>query len=61
MPSHRAKLGRIILLGLIDNFEWAFGYAPRFGIFWVDFETQERIIKDSGHWFTEVIQSNALN
>ena len=32
---------------LLDNFEWAFGYDRRFGIVYVDFETQERILKDS--------------
>ncbi len=36
---------------LMDNFEWAWGYEKRFGIVYVDYETQERIIKDSGHTF----------
>ena len=36
---------------LTDNFEWAEGYHPRFGIVYVNFKTQERIIKDSGHWY----------
>ena len=39
-----------------DNFEWAEGYRPRFGLVYVDFETQERIIKDSGNWFSEMIK-----
>jgi beta-glucosidase len=46
---------------LFDNFEWAFGYTQRFGIVWIDYETQERIIKDSGHWFMQVIQSNGVD
>ena len=36
---------------LTDNFEWAEGYHPRFGLIYVDFETQQRIVKDSGKWF----------
>ena len=39
----------------IDNFEWSEGYHPRFGIVYVDFKTQERIIKDSGYWYQEFL------
>jgi beta-glucosidase len=41
-----------------DNFEWAEGYHPRFGIVHIDFTTQKRIIKHSGHWFSNLIRSN---
>jgi beta-glucosidase len=43
---------------LIDNFEWAQGFFERFGLTYVDFGTQRRIIKDSGHWYRDVIRSN---
>ncbi len=38
-----------------DNFEWAEGYHPRFGLVYVDFPTQKRIIKSSGKWFREFL------
>ncbi|HKZ44218.1 MAG TPA: GH1 family beta-glucosidase [Anaerolineales bacterium] len=44
----------------MDNFEWAYGYSQRFGIVHVDFHTQKRTIKDSGHWFSKVIQDNGI-
>ena len=46
---------------LMDNFEWAAGYSERFGLVYVNFVTQERIIKDSGYWYREVIESNGEN
>ncbi len=36
---------------LMDNFEWGFGYTKRFGLVHVDYETQQRRVKDSGHWY----------
>src|SRR5690625_6293764 len=38
---------------LLDNFEWAYGYGKRFGIVYVDYETQERIPKASAKWFAD--------
>lgn len=40
---------------LLDNFQWDDGYSKRFGIVYVDFQTQERIIKDSGYFLRDVI------
>lgn len=40
---------------LTDNFEWAEGYKPRFGLVHVDFTSQKRIIKDSGHWYGNLL------
>jgi beta-glucosidase len=45
---------------LMDNFEWAFGYSKRFGLIYVDFETQERILKSSAKWYGQVIRENAI-
>jgi beta-glucosidase len=45
---------------LLDNFEWAHGYTKRFGLYWVDFGTQERIPKDSAFWYRDVIAANAV-
>jgi beta-glucosidase len=42
---------------LLDNFEWAEGYSRRFGITYVDYTTQRRIIKDSGRYFAEVAKT----
>lgn len=43
---------------LLDNFEWAWGYQERFGLVYVDYPTQRRIIKDSGYWYKKVIETN---
>jgi beta-glucosidase len=42
---------------LLDNFEWAHGYSKRFGLVYVDFETQRRILKDSALWFRARLES----
>jgi beta-glucosidase len=43
------------LWSLLDNFEWAFGYSRRFGIVYVDFDTLERVPKDSFTWYRDFI------
>lgn len=39
----------------LDNFEWAEGFRPRFGLVYVDFRTQQRIVKASGRWFQQLL------
>ncbi len=41
---------------LTDNFEWAEGFHPRFGLIHVDFDTQKRIVKSSGHWYSQFLK-----
>jgi len=43
------------LWSLLDNFEWAEGYRKRFGIVYVDYETQQRVLKDSASWYKNLI------
>ena len=45
---------------LLDNFEWAWGYGCRFGIVYVDYDTQHRIPKSSARWYASLISQNAL-
>jgi beta-glucosidase len=45
---------------LLDNFEWALGYAKRFGIVHVDYETLARTPKDSFHWYAALARSGSL-
>lgn len=46
---------------LMDNFEWSNGYSRRFGLIHVDYATQTRTIKDSGHWYAAVAGGNQLS
>jgi len=45
---------------LLDNFEWAEGYAPRFGLAWVDSATRARTLKESGRWYGRVAAENGF-
>ena len=45
---------------LLDNFEWALGYRPRFGLIYVDYANQQRYIKDSGYLYRDIIAANGL-
>jgi len=46
---------------LLDNFEWSFGYSRRFGVVYVDYETQRRIVKASGRFFSECAKRNGVD
>ena len=43
---------------LLDNFEWAEGYEPRFGMIHVDYKTQKRTLKDSAQAYKQIIETN---
>lgn len=49
------KVDGYFVWSFTDNFEWAEGYHPRFGLVYVDFETQQRIVKASGKWYTDFL------
>lgn len=62
---HRAILDGADVRGyhawsLLDNFEWAEGYAQRFGLVWVDFDTCDRTLKESGRWYGRVAAENGF-
>ena len=67
LASHIAAVGEALRQGvpmagymvwsLMDNFEWASGYAKRFGIVHVDYATQQRTLKDSALWYREFLQA----
>src|SRR5919206_2130589 len=52
-----APIGGYFVWSLLDNFEWAYGYAKRFGIVYVDYLTLERVPKDSFYWYRDFIAS----
>jgi beta-glucosidase len=66
MAAHRAirdgaNLERYYLWSCFDNFEWVYGTSRRFGLVYVDFETQERIWKDSAYDYQAYIRDNGFN
>ncbi|MHA7987452.1 GH1 family beta-glucosidase [Rathayibacter sp. CAU 1779] len=62
---HRALQDGVDLRGyfvwsLMDNFEWGFGYSKRFGIVRVDYDTLERLPKDSAAWYAQLAESGRI-
>jgi beta-glucosidase len=53
------KVEGYFVWSLTDNFEWAEGYHPRFGLIHVDYATQERIIKQSGLWYRDFLDQRS--
>jgi beta-glucosidase len=69
--AHLAELSRAMRDGakvrgyhawsLLDNFEWSEGYSQRFGLTYVDFRDQTRVVKDSGLWYGRVAATGRLS
>jgi beta-glucosidase len=55
------KLRGYFCWSLLDNFEWTYGYSKRFGLIYVDYPTQRRMVKASGRWFARVARQNAID
>lgn len=62
---HKATAEGVPVMGymywsIMDNFEWAEGYEPRFGLIYVDYRTMERTRKASSYWYEELCRTNIL-
>ncbi|MDA3958553.1 GH1 family beta-glucosidase [Oceanispirochaeta sp.] len=54
------RLKGYFVWSLLDNFEWCLGFTKRFGLLYTDYETGKRIVKDSGHWYSDVCRKNRI-
>jgi len=54
--SHGVRLLGYLHWSLLDNFEWAYGWWPKFGLVAVDRQTMRRTIRPSGRWFAKQIK-----
>ncbi len=52
-----APLCGYFVWSLMDNFEWSEGFAKRFGMVYIDYPTQRRVIKESGHWYAALLNA----
>jgi len=55
-----ADLRGYFVWSFMDNFEWSLGFTKRFGVVYVDYENQRRIVKESGRWYSDVIRNNGF-
>ncbi len=70
LDTHLTSVARAIEAGvpvrgyfvwsLMDNYEWALGFSVRFGVIYIDYPTQQRIIKDSGRWYQTLVKANLV-
>jgi beta-glucosidase len=51
------KVNGYFVWTLHDNFEWAEGYYPKFGLVNIDFKTQKRTVKNSGRWYSQFLNN----
>ena len=59
-PAEGVQVIGYMYWSIMDNFEWAEGYDPRFGLIYVDYRTMERTRKESSYWYEEVCRTNTL-
>jgi beta-glucosidase len=59
MAATDARLKGFFVWSFMDNFEWAKGFRPRFGLVYTDYATQARYIKESGRWYARLIEAGA--
>jgi beta-glucosidase len=55
-----ADIKGYFIWSLMDNYEWVFGYSKRFGIIYIDYNTQRRILKDSALWYKDLIKNRTI-
>ncbi len=54
------KVNGYFIWTLMDNFEWAEGFSPKFGLVHIDFKTQQRIVKSSGKWYAQFLKNELV-